>query len=96
MQDGLFCLGPQIPIQVCAPCRVPISNVTAKIGDNWVTLTRASNNQWAYYNSAGPWQENFPMGLRITSVTGEELEDAITSPEGNNGTVQFSDVGTCD
>ena len=71
---------------------IPVANVSAKIGDNWITLTRGSNNQWAYYNSAGPWEDNFPMGLRITSVSGEVVEDAVPSKTGGDGNVQFKDV----
>ena len=73
-------------------CRVPLANVSANIGGNWIGLTRTSNNQWAYYNSAGPWENNFPMGLRLTSVTGETIEDSMASNEGGQGQAQFSDV----
>ena len=58
--------------------RVPVSNVSAKIGNSWIPMTRGANNQWAYYNTAGAWEESFPMSVRITSVAGETMEDIIS------------------
>lgn len=76
-------------------CRVPVANVSAKIGDSWIPLQRGTNNQWAYYNSAGPWEDNFPMGVRVTSVTGETIDDAVPSKTGGDGGAQFAEVRPC-
>lgn len=73
-------------------CRVPVANVSADIAGSWRPLRRSTNNQWGYYSEAGPWEGSFPMGIRITSVTGETVEDTLTSNPGNAGTVQFSQV----
>ena len=61
-----------------------------KINDVWVNMKRANNNQWPYYNTNGPWQTNFPMPIRVTSIAGETVEDVITSVAGGDGHVQFS------
>ena len=63
-----------------------------KLGGAWLPLKRTVNNQWPYYNTNGPWQTSFPMPIRVTSVTGETIEDAITGVKGGQGTSQFSDV----
>lgn len=78
---------------VVSNTRVPVANVSAKIGDSWIPLQRGTNNQWAYYNSAGPWEDNFPMGVRVTSVTGETIDDAVPSKTGGDGGAQFAEVG---
>ena len=69
--------------------RVPITGVEIKLGDTWLPLKRTVNNQWPYYNTNGPWQSSFPMPIRVTSVTGETVEDAITGVKGGQGTKQF-------
>lgn len=46
----------------------------ANIGGGWLPLKRTNNNQWAYYNTNGPWQANFPMPVRVTSCLGETVE----------------------
>ncbi len=73
-------------------CRVPITGVEVKLGGEWLPLKRTVNNQWPYYNTNGPWQSSFPMPIRVTSVTGETIEDVITSTKGGDGTKQFSQV----
>ena len=74
-------------------CRVPVANVSVKIGGNWLPLKRSSNNQWPYYNTNGPWQGSFPMPVRITSATGEVVEDSIPNAKGGEGSKQFTEVG---
>ena len=73
--------------------RVPITAVEVKLGGEWLPLKRTVNNQWPYYNTNGPWQSSFPMPIRVTSVTGETIEDTITSAKGGDGSKQFSAVG---
>jgi len=72
---------------------VPITDVQAKIGGSWRSLRRSNNNQFAYYSEAGPWQETMPLPLRITSVTGETVEDSMASTAGGEGKVQFKVTG---
>ncbi len=73
--------------------RVPIAGVEVKLNGEWLPLKRTVNNQWPYYNTHGPWQSSFPMPIRVTSVTGETIEDTITSAKGGDGAKQFSAVG---
>ena len=56
-----------------AECRYPITSVSVSIGGSLVPLTRTNNNQWAYYNSNGPWQAAFPMPIQITNCLGETV-----------------------
>ena len=72
---------------------VPIADVQAKIGGAFRSLRRSNNNQWAYYSEAGPWQTEMPLALRVTSVTGETVEDAMSSTSGGEGKVQFKATG---
>ena len=72
--------------------RVPIASVEIKLQGQWLPLKRTVNNQWPYYNTNGPWQGAFPIPVRVTSVTGETIEDAITGVKGNQGTKQFTEV----
>jgi hypothetical protein len=72
--------------------RVPITAVEVKLNGQWLPLERTVNNQWPYYNTNGPWQSSFPMPIRVTSVTGETIEDAIPSQTGGNGSKQFTSV----
>ncbi|KAK9854210.1 hypothetical protein WJX84_008056 [Apatococcus fuscideae] len=44
---------------VVSNARNPIIGVSAEINGAWLPLTRTTNNQWAYYNSQGPY--SFPM-----------------------------------
>ncbi len=79
--------------RVCLPgvcARVPITSVEVKLNGEWLPLKRTVNNQWPYYNTNGPWQSSFPMPIRVTSVTGETIEDSITSTKGGEGTKQVS------
>ena len=69
-----------------------MANVSVKIGGNWLPLKRSSNNQWPYYNTNGPWQGSFPMPIRITSATGEVVEDNIPNAKGGEGSKQFTEV----
>nr|QOL01074.1 putative extracellular protein CSOL_007b [Pseudococcomyxa simplex] len=78
---------------VVSNTRVPITAVEVKLGGEWLPLKRTVNNQWPYYNTNGPWQSSFPMPIRVTSVTGETIEDTITSAKGGDGSKQFSAVG---
>ncbi len=55
-------------------------------------LKRSSNNQWPYYNTNGPWQSSFPMPIRITSASGETIEDSIPNAKGGDGSKQFGGV----
>lgn len=72
---------------------VPVSDVQIKLGGSWMSLRRSNNNQWAYYSEAGPWQASFPLPIRVTSVTGETVEDAMASSSGGDGKVQFKVTG---
>jgi len=38
---------------------------------------RRAGDRFAYYREVGDWEGLFPMRVRITSVTGETLEDDI-------------------
>ena len=69
-----------------------MANVSVKIGGSWLPLKRSTNNQWPYYNTNGPWQSSFPMPIRITSATGETVEDHIPNAKGGEGTKQFTEV----
>ena len=72
---------------------VPITDVQAKIGGSWRSLRRSNNNQFAYYSEAGPWQASMPLPLRVTSVTGETVEDSMATTSGGPGKVQFKVTG---
>ena len=72
---------------------IPITDVSIKLNGAWRPLKRVFNNQFAYYSEAGPWQSAFPLPVRVTSVTGETLEDTIKSAEGGDGTQQFKERG---
>lgn len=72
---------------------VPITDVQVKIGGFWRSLRRSNNNQFAYYSEAGPWQTTMPMPIRVTSVTGETVEDVVASTSGGEGKVQFRVTG---
>ena len=62
------------------------------LNNQWVTMTATSNNQYAYYNTLGPWNTYFPLHIRVTSVTGETVDDYIPSKTGGVGSAQFTDV----
>ena len=64
------------------------------LNNQWVTMTATSNNQYAYYNTLGPWNTYFPLHIRVTSVTGETVDDYISSKTGGVGQAQFSNVST--
>jgi hypothetical protein len=68
---------------------VPVAAVQVKLGGAWQDLTRAFNNQWAIH---GDWKAALPIPVRVTAVTGETVEDAITG-EVTEGTVQFAADG---
>lgn len=72
---------------------VPITDVQVKIGGSWRSLRRSNNNQFAYYSEAGPWQTTMPLPIRVTSVTGETVEDTVASTSGGEGKVQFKVTG---
>ena len=66
----------QCMTSVCAhDGRNPIQGVSADIGGSWLALTRTTNNQWAYYNSQGPY--SFPMAIRIYCIRGAVLQDTM-------------------
>lgn len=65
----LFCLGR----------RYPITSVSVTIGGSYLPLKRTNNNQWAYYNTNGPWQSNFPMGIKVTNCLGETVTVSLPS-----------------
>jgi hypothetical protein len=68
--------------------RLPVDSVQLKIknlaGDFvWVSPRRSQNNQWVWPGDVVQkrWSDSdYPMPIRITSVTGETIEDAITGP----------------
>ena len=53
--------------------RYPITSVSVSIGGSFLPLTRTNNNQWAYYNTNGPWQAAFPMPIQITDCLGQTV-----------------------
>ncbi len=53
---------------VVANGAVPVAGVEISIGGEWITLTRANNNVYPYYNSDGSY--SFPLDVRITPVCG--------------------------
>ena len=69
-----------------------MASVSLNLNNQWVTMTDTSNNQYAYYNTLGPWNTYFPLHIRVTSVTGETVDDYITSATGGVGSAQFTDV----
>lgn len=68
---------------------VPVAAVQVNMNGAWQDLTRAFNNQWAVH---GDWRKALPIPIRVTAVTGETVEDAITG-EVTEGTVQFTADG---
>ncbi len=68
---------------------VPVSGVEVRMGGAWQALPRSFNNQWAVH---GDWQASLPLPIRVTSVTGETVEDAVTGVV-TKGTVQFTAEG---
>lgn len=56
---------------------VPVKAVQARLSPTgpWQDLTRAFNNQWAVH---GDWGAALPFPIRVTSVTGETVEDTVT------------------
>lgn len=80
--------------------RIPVDSVQLKIknlaGDFvWVSPRRSQNNQWVWPGDVvqKKWSDSdYPMPIRITCVAGETVEDVITGPGGNDGSVQFSPI----
>lgn len=70
---------------------VPLEAVSAqfKPGGEWVPLQRSTQNQWQY---SGEWGTPGapPMRLRLTSITGEVVEDVMPAVKGGAGKVQFT------
>ena len=68
---------------------VPVAAVEVKLDGAWQTLSRSSNNQWPLH---GAWEAALPLPIRVTSVTGETVEDKVTGKV-TKGTVQFTAEG---
>jgi len=73
---------------VVANGAVPVAGVEISIGGEWITLTRANNNVYPYYNSNGAY--SFPLNVRITPVCGPAVgscfrADACTFPSTLDG-----------
>jgi hypothetical protein len=70
---------------------IPLESVSAqfKPGGEWVPLQRSTQNQWQY---SGEWGTAGapPMRLRLTSITGEVVEDVMPAVKGGAGRAQFS------
>lgn len=71
--------------------RVPVQSVSAVIAGAEVPLTRTSNNQWAYHNSAGSY--TFPLELKVTPTCGQPVADVVDSISGGYGKAQFGRAG---
>lgn len=71
--------------------RVPVQSVSAVIAGAEVPLTRTSNNQWAYHNSAGAY--TFPLELTVTPTCGDPVTDVVDSISGGYGKAQFGKNG---
>ena len=61
-------------------CSVPISLVEYEINGVWWAAARSVNNQWPYHRELGDF--SFPLPIRITSVAGEVITDAVYSSTG--------------
>ena len=61
---------------VAANHAVPLDAVSAQVapGGPWVPLRRSTQNQWEY---SGTWDAASPMRVRLTSVTGETVDNVI-------------------
>jgi hypothetical protein len=64
--------------------------VSAFIGGRWVALPRSTANRFQYSGDAGEWNQSGPLKVRVTSVTGETVEDALPGLKGGGGTAQFT------
>ncbi|KAK9829703.1 hypothetical protein WJX72_007439 [[Myrmecia] bisecta] len=69
--------------------RVPIKSVEAFIDGQWRSLPRQPNNNWPVSSQ----QVTFPIKVRVTSILGDMVEDAIPSNKGGFGSAQFPDRG---
>ena len=56
---------------VISNTRVPVAEVAVVIQGKRISLTRSTNNNWAYHNSDGAYE--FPMDITITPVCGKAV-----------------------
>jgi hypothetical protein len=63
---------------VISNTRVPVADVAVVIQGKRITLTRSTNNNWAYHNSDGAY--TFPMEVTITPVCGKAVRPAACRP----------------
>lgn len=59
---------------VISNTRVPVAEVAVVIQGKRISLTRSTNNNWAYHNSDGAYE--FPMDITITPVCGKAVRPA--------------------
>lgn len=72
------------------------TNSNSQLLGAWHTPHYTTNNQWVWPGQSvnRRWAESdFPMPIRVTSVTGETIEDVIPKG-GGDGTKQFKPVGS--
>ena len=90
-------LGPEYWALVVSNSRVPVKDIQIKVDGAWHTPHYTTNNQWVWPGESvnRKWNDakDFPMPIRVTSVTGETVEDVVPSG-GGNGKQQFKPVGS--
>ncbi len=88
-------LGPDYWAFVVSNTRVPVKDVQIKVDGAWHTPHYTTNNQWVWPGESvnRRWEAtDFPMPVRVTSVTGETVED-VMPVGGGDGFMQFAPVG---
>jgi hypothetical protein len=88
-------LGPEYWAFVVSNTRVPVKDVQIKVDGAWHSPHYTTNNQWVWPGESvnRRWEAtDFPMPVRVTSVTGEVIEDTIPVG-GGDGAMQFAPVG---
>jgi hypothetical protein len=90
-------LGPEYWALVVSNTRVPVASVQIKVDGAWHTPHYTTNNQWVWPGQSvnRKWNDatDFPMPIRVTSVTGDVIEDVIPAGGNGFGAKQFKAVG---
>lgn len=78
----------------CVPFRVAIAGLEILHNNQWLCMKRGSNNHFLINNLG---EIKFPIKVRLTSISNEQLESAIDKLENDvdvSSTIQFSGFST--
>jgi hypothetical protein len=89
LQFNVVASNPHWATLVISNTAVPVASVEVQMDGAWQAVPRSFNNQWAVH---GAWEKALPLPIRVTSLTGEVVEDKVTGAV-TKGTVQFTQEG---